>query len=86
MKQYQILKIITLDNTQTNKAFHGHAQTPTSLFLLQKKPSNYKTLLYDNIHKNYIPFDYSKSSIPLCYSSIINKFTPYVEKYGSIKR
>ena len=85
MKQFEILKIITLDNTQTNKAFHGNAQTPTSLFLLQKKPSSYKTLLYDNIYKSYIPFDYSNCSIPLCYSSIINKFKPYIEKYGSIK-
>ena len=85
MKQFEILKIVTLDNTQTNKAFHGHAQTPTSLCLLQKKPSNHKTLLYDNIHQNYIPFDYSNCSIPLSYVSIINKFKLFVAKYGSIK-
>ena len=85
MKQFEILKIITLDNTQTNKAFHGNAQTPTSMFLLQNKPSTHKTMLYDNIHQSYIPFNYANCSIPLCYASIINKFKPYIEKYGSIK-
>jgi len=85
MKQFEILKIVTLDNTQTNKAFHGHAQTPTSLFLLQKKPSSHKTLLFDNIHQRFTLFDYSNCSIPLSYVSIINKFKPFVAKYGSIK-
>ena len=85
IKQFEILKIVTLDNTQTNKAFHGHAQTPTSLFLLQKKPSSHRTLLYDNIHQSFSLFDYSNCSIPLSYVSIINKFKPFVAKYGSIK-
>ena len=85
IKQFEILKIVTFDNTQTNKAFHGHAQTPTSLFLLQKKPSSHKTLLYDNIYQRFTLFDYSNCSIPLSYVSIINKFKPFVAKYGSIK-
>jgi len=85
MKQFEILKIITLDNTQTNKAFHGNAQTPTSLFLLQKKTSSLQTLLYNNINQSYELFDYKNCSIPLKYVSIINKFKPYVAKYGSIE-
>ena len=34
--RYNVKKIYTLNNTETNKIFHGNAQTPTCYFLLRK--------------------------------------------------
>lgn len=89
MLQFQIHKIHCLTNTQTNQIFKKQAQTPTCFFLLEKTPRNCEISLYDNILNSYQKLLKSNSilnimHIPLCGVTIINKLTPFIEKYGNI--
>jgi tRNA1(Val) A37 N6-methylase TrmN6 len=83
--QYKLKKLHTLTNTETNKIFHGQAQTPTCYFLIQKlKIKNPTVYLFNKASDNYIKFHPHKS-IPLCGASIFKKLQSYVERYKSIK-
>ena len=86
MLQFRIHKISCFSNTETNKIFHGQAQTPTCYFLLEKNKSKNQISLFDPIHKAYIPW-YLKElrPIPLLGVSILNKLRKYVEKCGCIR-
>lgn len=81
--QFDIKKLHTLNNTETNKIFHKKAQTPTCYFHLMKKPTNNYLYIYDNKYKNYIkyPIDYD---LPVASISIIKKLLPYIKKYNYI--
>ena len=83
--KFNIKKIYTLTNTETNKLFHGNAQTPTCYFLLQKtrqhKPQSIK--IFDKTYNNYTKFITSSISIPLFGISIINKLQSFVKKAGA---
>lgn len=66
MMKWNIKKIHTLNNTETNKIFHGHAQTPTSYFLIRKikkrkEPRIGIVNIYDKFLDKYIKYN----SIPL---------------------
>ena len=88
--KYRIIKIKTMNKTETNKIFHKQAQTPTCYFLIQNDTFKPKFLMYDKIYnkfniykiyyKNNVPL-----SIPLFAQSIIQKILPYTLKYGSLK-
>ena len=96
MIQYHIKKLHTLNNTETNKIFHGHAQTPICYFLIQNTenfnyPFDKKIILYDKIHKKYIKYNFSEHnsitnkpySLPLFGVSIIQKLQRFIIKAGS---
>lgn len=84
LKQYNIKKLHTLTGNETNKIFHGYAQTPTCYFMLQNNCAKKHTInLYDKYTRAYISFKID-TSIPLCGASILQKLQPYINKYGSI--
>jgi hypothetical protein len=85
MTQYKLHKIHCLTNTEMNKYFKGHAQTPSCFFLLEKKSTDKKVLLYDEDIDNYIEFPLRPENIiPVKCANIITQILPYVDKYGSL--
>jgi hypothetical protein len=88
--RYNMKYIYTLNNTETNKIFHGNAQTPTCYFLLRRiiKRSTVKLgpiKVFDKAHNKYITFRPTPStSIPLFGVSIIDKLQKFVGKAGHI--
>lgn len=95
LTNYKIEKLNCLTNTETNKLFHGNAQTPTCYFLLTKTNNNNNNSLkkeisiFDTDKGNYISFIFSNENpeqpIPLFGASIISKLIPYVNKYGYLR-
>lgn len=86
LNKYRIIKIKTMNNTQTNKIFNKQAQTPTCYFLIQNNKSNKYLQIYDDTYKKYIIYNsYYLISIPLFVPSIIQKLLPYALKYGNLK-
>ena len=81
--QFEILKLHTMNNTETNQIFHKQAQTPTCYFYLRKKPTSEYINLYDKDYKNYVHFPIN-SNLPVCCSSIVKKLLPFTKKYGII--
>jgi hypothetical protein len=86
LTKYKLEKIVSLNNTETNAVFKGNAQTPTCFFLLSNCVSNKKTMLYDKAREKFTEYtiDIGKP-IPVFGSYIINKFLPFVKKYGCLK-
>jgi tRNA1(Val) A37 N6-methylase TrmN6 len=84
--QYKLSKIHCFTNTETNKFFHGKAQTPTCYFLLKKIPAEKFVTLYDSQVKIYTPWFLTYDTIPLPVfgSSILYKLQKFVRMYGSI--
>ena len=82
MMRYNIPKIHTMTNTETNKAFHGHAQTPTCYFTLVKKHSH-TVSIYDKSIGEYVKCE--GGSLPLFAQSVIRKLSLLVSAYGPLK-
>ena len=91
--QYTIKSIHTMSNTETKKAFHGQAQTPTCYFLLRKLKRHKHPLIrpisiFDNSLQKYIEFNYNycsyNASLPLFGISILNKLKENAICYGYI--
>tara|TARA_B100001093_G_scaffold520256_1_gene613996 strand:+ start:10812 stop:12143 length:1332 start_codon:yes stop_codon:yes gene_type:complete len=86
--KFNIKKLKTFSNTETNKIFHGEAQTPTCYFLIQNiqssqdKPQTIE--IFDKTYNKYTKFVTNNKSIPLFGISIINKLKPFVKKAGHI--
>ena len=80
MRNYNI-KIHTMTNTETNKAFHGHAQTPTCYFTMVKKQK--QITVYDKSIGKYVKC--KGASIPLFAQSVIQKLLPLVQEHGPLK-
>ena len=73
---YKLDKIRCMSNSLTNKYFSGEAQTPTSLLLMTKAPSDYTTMLYDQDLDRYIDYPFDPSvfePIPVYGCSIFRK-------------
>jgi len=86
MLRFHIHKIRCFSNTETNRMFHGYAQTPTCFFLLQKTQSKKMISLFDPIQKAYISWKLEDNlPIPLLGVSILNKLRKYVKKCGHIE-
>ena len=100
MLSHTIKKIHTMNCSETNKAFHGHAQTPTCYFLMTKKKRHKRPYwrpikIYDTIVNKYVSyrflFDSDFLSLPLCGISIINKiqkhnYDNYIKVYKTNMR
>jgi tRNA1(Val) A37 N6-methylase TrmN6 len=85
MTQYKLHKIHCLTNTEMNGYFKGHAQTPSCYFLMEKKSTDKKVLLYDKDIQNYVEFPLrSENIIPVQCAHVLSKILPYVDKYGSL--
>jgi len=85
MNQYKIHKLHCLTNTEMNQIFRGHAQTPSCYFLLEKKSTEKKVLLYDNDIEHYVDYPLrSENIIPVACANTVKSLMPYVDKYGSL--
>ena len=83
IKKYQIYSLYTYNNTETNKIFKGHAQTPTSLFVLKNTCGENKIEVYDKCFNKMVYLnDYN--SIPVFGAFIIKKLEPFLKKYGNL--
>lgn len=86
MTQYKLHKIHTLTNTQMNQIFKGHAQTPSCYFLMEKKSTDKKVLLYDDDIKQYVDYPIRDENIlPVKCAYALKELMPYIDKYGSLK-
>lgn len=86
LTQFKLQKINCFTNTETNKIFHGKAQTPTCFFLLQKcLPPNHVTI-FDKKLKLYLPWFFYKKDlpIPVFASYTLYKLQKYVKIYGNL--
>jgi hypothetical protein len=83
--KYQIEKLHAYNSTAVMKIFNYQVQTPLCHFLLTKSENKGKIQLYDEITNGYIDFKLRRCApIPLCFSSIVNKFIRLVDLYGSL--
>jgi hypothetical protein len=84
--KYQIEKLHAYHSSAVMKTFNYQVQTPLCYFLLTKRENQGKIQLYDQQKKTYIDFSLQKHMpIPLCFSSIVNKFLKMVHQYGALK-
>jgi len=88
MTHFRIQKLHTMTNTETNRIFHGQAQTPTCYFLLRAYVINETSIdLYDTTTETYIhyrqPFD-TKKSLPMSAAALFKKLQPFIKKSQSI--
>ena len=84
LTKYQLKNIRCFSNTESNKLFHGKAQTPICFFLLQKTRGNDVISLYDKSLQRYIPFILRDAlPIPVFGASVFAKLLPYVLQVGS---
>lgn len=86
LTQYKIHNLFCMNATETNRTFGGQAQTPTTIFLLQKIPATDNIInIWEKTCTSYIPFKLTVNRpIPMYGINIFNKLMPYVEKYGCI--
>lgn len=76
MTSYKIDKLICMSNSLTNKYFSGEAQTPTSLLLMSKLPSDGLISLYDQDLDRYIDYGFDCEAlepIPVYGCSVFSK-------------
>lgn len=97
LTRYKLEKIVSLNNTETNSIFKGNAQTPTCYFLLSNDTggastgtggaeNSSKIELYDKDREKFTPYTHIKGNpIPLFGYNVINKFIPFIKKYGCLK-
>tara|TARA_X000000950_G_scaffold281490_1_gene378219 strand:- start:161 stop:1435 length:1275 start_codon:yes stop_codon:yes gene_type:complete len=65
MTQFNICKLHTLNNTESNYIFHGNAQTPTSYYLLQVSGGRRVVNVYDETIEKYVEWKKSYGTIPV---------------------
>lgn len=84
LTNYSLKQIRCFTNTQTNRLFHGDAQTPTCFFIVQKTLHCPIISLYENNLGRYIPYLYiPKDPIPVFGASVFTKLQLYVLKVGA---
>lgn len=85
MTQFKLHKIHCLTNTEMNSLFKGHAQTPSCYFLMEKKCTDNKVLLYDNDVSKYVEFPLRPEKVlPVACADLLREMLPYVDKFGSL--
>lgn len=88
LTRFNIKKIHCLSNTETNKVFHGKAQTPTCYFLLTNKiyATYHYVTLYDSQTNRLYPWHFYRKNlpIPVFAASILFKLQWLVQKYGHL--
>lgn len=83
-KSSSLQKVRCFTNTESNRLFHGQAQTPICYFLLKKCPSSSIVSLYERNTQRYIPYPILSSTqpLPVFGASIFIKLQPYLMKVG----
>ena len=84
---FKINKVRCMSNSLTNKYFSGEAQTPTSLLLMTKQPSEGKLSLYDQDLERYIEYSFSSEAlepIPVYGCSVFSKVKRDLKTEGLI--
>lgn len=79
-------KVRCFTNTESNRLFHGQAQTPICYFLLKKEaPSSSVVSLYERNTDRYIPYPLLSPThpLPVFGASLFIKLQPYVLAMGS---
>jgi len=78
-------KIRCFTNTQTNRLFHGKAQTPTCIFTAKKAPRRLIISLYESTLRRYIPYPFygGTQPLPVFAASVFAKLQPYIYKCGT---
>jgi tRNA1(Val) A37 N6-methylase TrmN6 len=72
-----------MNNTETNRIFHGEAQTPTTFFVFQK--TGYKDInIYDSYLARFVSCT-ELDSLPLFSPNIIKILNKYVKRVGHVK-
>lgn len=84
--QYTILKLRSFTSLETKQWFRGQAQTPTTVFVLQNRPSQSLFLqIYDTIENQYTSYMHCfGESIPTRSPSIASKLIRFSRKYGTL--
>ena len=84
-KNYQLKMLYSMTDVETNKVFKGEAQTPTTIFLIQKTDIQDTSVLWDSISNNFIKYKYTRNfPIPLYAVTIVEKILNIVSDIGSI--
>lgn len=80
------LKIRCLCASQTTKLFQGKAQTPTSIFLLEKGKSSTLSL-YDETESKYVRYTRPSpyGAIPVKHIGLINQLQHLIRKHGRME-
>lgn len=83
--KYKINSLCCYSNTETKKLFSGHAQTPTSSFVLKNEKSSGYIQVYDKTFSKNVNYKLmNEGAIPVFGISIIEKLIPFLHKYGSL--
>ena len=77
INQFHISSLHTMSSSETNKIFHYKAQTATTFFHLQKKPSDNFIKIFDNSLKQYVQYN-TKFTIPMKNQYFMSKFKSFV--------
>lgn len=88
LTQYKIHKMICYSSYESYKVFSKKVQIPCTMFLLQKKPTDFIIPIMDNVTGEYIEHRLSVPfrSIPMKNISILDKLSRYSERYGSLSK
>jgi type I restriction-modification system DNA methylase subunit len=87
LMRYKIHKIIPMTASETNKLFGGHAQTPCSIFLLEKIPTDFKIFIWDKSteHFELYTFDSYEEALPMCNISLVMNLKKQILIKGCLK-
>lgn len=86
MTQFNICRLHTLNNTESNYIFHGNAQTPTSYYLLQvsggegDEDENRVVNVYDETIEKYVEWKKSYGTIPVYAPSVFLKCIKKIQR------
>ena len=85
LTSFKILRLKSFTNTQSNKMFAGNSQTPSTIFLLQKRKTDNIISIFDEKDKLHSYYLKEQNPIPIIGISVINKLQKYVTIYDCIK-
>ena len=72
--------------SHANKLFKGHAQTPVSIVVVQKAPSQLMTEIYCDVEKGFVLYPCEESDVlPLCLPELVKAFSAAREKHGGLR-
>ena len=88
LTQYKIHKMECFTSYESYQVFRKKVQIPCTMFLLQKKPTDFVIPILDNVTHKYVEYKLSVPfrSIPMKNISILNRLLEYTEKYGSLSK
>ena len=93
MMKHRLLAIRSFTSSETKSIFQGRAQTPTSIFVLQKRGTDTDTdtdtdtcfSIYDDLKQGMFSYTHVVGRpIPTKYPSIVHKIASFLDVYGSM--